>query len=87
MARESLTLRAQFVGLGLSIERQTCATEQRGGLGGIGIQAHPTKTVAGLAKMRLGRGRIVQNELHDARELLDLQKRMAQTEFGDRAPG
>ena len=37
--------------------------------------------------MRLGRGRIVQDELHDAGELLDLQKGMAQTEFGDRAPG
>ncbi|MCV7332022.1 hypothetical protein H7J81_18130 [Mycobacterium cookii] len=36
--------------------------------------------------MRLGRGRIGQDELHDAGELLDFQKGMAQTEFGDRAP-
>ena len=36
--------------------------------------------------MRLGRGRIVQDELHDASELLDLQEGMAQAEFGDRAP-
>ena len=37
--------------------------------------------------MRLGRGRIAQNELHDAGELLDLQKGMAQTEFGHRPSG
>jgi hypothetical protein len=86
VACKSLTFRAQFVGLGISIERQTCATEQRSGLGGIGVETHATKTVAGLAKMRLGRSRIAQNQLYNARELLDLQKRMAQTEFGDRAP-
>ncbi len=37
--------------------------------------------------MRLGRSRIVQDELDDAGELLNLEKRMAQAEFGDRAPG
>ena len=37
--------------------------------------------------MRLGRSRIAQDELHDAGELLDLQKGMAQAEFGDRTPG
>ena len=37
--------------------------------------------------MRFGRSRIGQNELDDAGELFDLQKGMAQTKFGDRAPG
>jgi hypothetical protein len=36
--------------------------------------------------MRLGLGRIVQDELDDAGELLDLEKGMAQAELADRAP-
>ena len=84
---ETLTLRAQFVGLGISVERQTRATQQRGGLGGVGVEAHATKAVVGLTQMRLGCGRFVDDQLDDAGELLDLKKGMAQTELGDRAPG
>ena len=73
MAGETLTLRAQFVGLGISVERQTCSTQQRGGLGGVGVEAHATKAVVGLAQMRLGGGRIVGDQLDDACELLDLE--------------
>ena len=87
MAGEPLTLRAQFAGLGISTERKTDAAQQRGGLGGVGVKAHPAKTVVGLSQMRLGRSRIGKDEFHDAGEVLDLEERMTQAEFGDRAPG
>ena len=86
VAGETLTLRTQFVGLGISVERETRAAQQRGGLGGVGVEAHAAKAVVGLTQMRLGRGRIVDDQLDDAGELLDLEKRMAQAELGDRAP-
>ena len=87
VARETLTLRTQFDGLGISAERETGATQQRCGLGGVGVQTHAAKAVVGLTQMRLGRGRIVHNQLDDAGELLDLEQRMAQAQLGDGAPG
>ena len=82
-----LTLRAQFVGLVFSVECEARAPQQRGGLGGVGVQTHAAKTVVGLTQMRLGRGGIVHDQLDDAGKLLDLEKGMTQAEFGDRAPG
>ena len=73
VAGETLTLRAQFVGLGVSVERETSAAQQRGGLGGVGVEAHATKAVVGLSQMRLGGRRIVGDQLDDACELLDLE--------------
>ena len=73
VAGETLTLRAQFVGLGVPVERETGATQQGGGLGGVGVEAHATKAVVGLAQMRLGRSRIVDDQLDDAGKLLDLE--------------
>ncbi len=51
---ETLTLGTQFVGLGVSVERETRAAQQRRSFGGIGVEAHPTKAVVGLPQMRLG---------------------------------
>ncbi len=75
---ETLTFRAQFACFSLSVERKTRTTEQRGGLGGVGVEAHATKSVVGQTQMRLGRSWIVDNELDDAGELLNFQQRMAQ---------
>src|SRR5271167_2404016 len=86
VARESLTLQTQFVGLGVSVERETCATQQRGSLGGVGVEAHAAKAVVSLTKMRLCGSRIVDDQLDNAGKLLNFQKRMAQAEFGDCAP-
>ncbi len=84
---ETLTLRTQFDGLGIAVERETGAPQQRGGLGGVGVETHAAKAVVGLTQMRLGRGRIVNNQLDNAGELLDLEQRMAQAQLGDRPPG
>ena len=73
MAGETLTLRAQFVGLGVPVERETSAGQQRGGLGGVGVETHAAKAVVGPTQMRLGGRRIVGDQLDDAGELLDLE--------------
>ena len=73
VARETLTLRAQFVGLGVPVERETSSSQQRGGLGGVRVEAHATKAVVGPPQMRLGGRRIVGDQLKDAGELLDLE--------------
>lgn len=49
MPSETLTLRTQVVGLGIPVERETRTTQQRGGLGGVGVQAHAAKTPVRLA--------------------------------------
>ena len=38
VACEALTLRAQFVGLGISVEREASAAQQRGSFGGVGVE-------------------------------------------------
>ena len=86
VARESLTLQTQFVGLGVSVERETCATQQRSSLGGVGVEAHAAKAVVGLTEMRLCGSRVVDDQLDNAGKLLNFQKGMAQAEFGDRTP-
>src|ERR1700733_15799973 len=86
MARESLTLQTQFVGLGVSVERETCATQQRSSLGGVGVEAHSAKAVVGLAEMRLCGSRVVGDQLDNAGKLLNFQKGMAQAELGDCTP-
>src|ERR1700685_906175 len=87
VARESLTLQTQFVGLGVSVERETCATQQRSSLGGVSVEAHAAKAVVGLTEMRLCGSRVVADQLDNAGKLLNFQKGMAQAELGDRAAG
>ncbi len=50
----------------------------RGSLGGVGVEAHATKAVVGLTKMRLCGSRVVDDQLDNAGKLLDFQKGMAQ---------
>ncbi len=73
VAGETLTLRTQFVGLGVSVERETSSSQQRGGFGGVGVQAHATKAVVGPPQVRLGGRRIVGDQLDDACELVNLE--------------
>src|SRR6201996_1204073 len=66
VAREALTLHTQFVGLGVSVEREASATQQRGSLGGVGVEAHAAKAVISLTKMRLCGSRVVGDQLDNA---------------------
>jgi len=51
VAGETFTLHAQFARLRLAVENKACAAQQGGGLRGVGVQAHATKAVVGLAQV------------------------------------